>query len=98
MSEDTPTRTPEDLEKLSTRELHDRAVRRAEKHLDVRFFWSLLEMIPAAEPGNEIACQALEVELAGDPRHVVALAASEIGRAPFRLADEARQLLAVCVG
>lgn len=39
----------EDLDKLSTRELHDRAVRRAEKHLDVRFFWSLLEMIPAAE-------------------------------------------------
>jgi len=39
----------EDLEKLSTRELHDRAVRRAEKHLDVKFFWSLLQMIPAAE-------------------------------------------------
>ena len=37
------------LEQLSTQELHDRAVRRAEKHLDVRFFWSLLEMIPAAE-------------------------------------------------
>jgi hypothetical protein len=39
----------DDLDKLSTRELHDRALRRAEKHLDVRFFWSLLEMIPAAE-------------------------------------------------
>ena len=39
----------EDLEKLSTRKLHDRAVRRAEKHLDVKFFWSLLQMIPAAE-------------------------------------------------
>jgi hypothetical protein len=37
------------LEKLSTRELHDRAMRRAERHLDVRFFWSLLETIPAAE-------------------------------------------------
>jgi hypothetical protein len=37
------------LDELSTQELHDRAVRRAEKHLDVKFFWSLLKMIPAAE-------------------------------------------------
>jgi len=41
--------TGEDLDKLSTRELHDRAVRRAERHLDVKFFWGLLELIPAAE-------------------------------------------------
>jgi hypothetical protein len=40
---------PDSLEQLSTEELHDRAVRRAERHLDVRFFWSLLEAIPAAE-------------------------------------------------
>jgi hypothetical protein len=39
----------ENLEDLSTQELHDRAVRRAERHLDVKFLWSLLEMIPAAE-------------------------------------------------
>jgi hypothetical protein len=37
------------LEELSTKELHDRAVRRAEKHLDVKFFWSLLQVIPAAQ-------------------------------------------------
>jgi hypothetical protein len=41
--------TGEDLDALSTHELHDRAVRRAEHHLDVKFFWSLLELIPAAE-------------------------------------------------
>jgi hypothetical protein len=41
--------TDEDLDKLSTHELHDRAVRRAERHLDVKFFWDLLELIPAAE-------------------------------------------------
>lgn len=41
---------PEDaLEELSTEELHDRAVRYAERHLDVKFFWSLLQAIPAAE-------------------------------------------------
>jgi len=49
MPESTETRMPEDLDKLSTRELHDRAMHRAEKHLDVKFFWSLLETIPAAE-------------------------------------------------
>ncbi len=39
----------EDLDALSTHELHDRAVHRAEKHLDMKFLWSLLQMIPAAE-------------------------------------------------
>jgi hypothetical protein len=39
----------ENLDELSTRELHDRAVRRAERHLDVKFFWSLLKAVPAAE-------------------------------------------------
>jgi len=37
------------LDKLSTHELHDRAVHRAERHMDMKFFWSLLKMIPAAE-------------------------------------------------
>ncbi len=37
------------LDELSTQELHDRAIHRAERHLDVRFFWSLLRLIPAAE-------------------------------------------------
>lgn len=36
------------LDALSTKELHDRAVHHAERHLDVRFFWSLLRVIPAA--------------------------------------------------
>jgi hypothetical protein len=38
-----------ELDALSTKELHDRALRRAERHLDVKFFWKLLELIPAAE-------------------------------------------------
>jgi hypothetical protein len=40
------------LDDLSTQELHDRAVRRAERHLDVGFFWSLLKLIPAAEAAS----------------------------------------------
>ncbi|HWX45758.1 MAG TPA: hypothetical protein VNY52_10615 [Solirubrobacteraceae bacterium] len=40
---------PDDLDQLPTHELHDRALHRAEKHLDAKFFWSLLEMIPVAE-------------------------------------------------
>jgi hypothetical protein len=41
--------TEQTLERLSTKELHDRAVHRAERHLDVKFLWSLLEAIPAAQ-------------------------------------------------
>jgi hypothetical protein len=40
---------PDTLDELATHELHDRAIRRAERHLDVRFFWSLLKLIPAAQ-------------------------------------------------
>jgi hypothetical protein len=42
----------DDLDGLSTHELHDRAVRRAERHLDVKFFWSLLKLIPAAKAAS----------------------------------------------
>jgi hypothetical protein len=41
--------TETDLESLSSRELHDLAVRRALHHADVGFFWELLRAIPAAE-------------------------------------------------
>lgn len=43
--------TPEELEPLSSEELHDRAVSEAAKHLDVKFFWRLFEALPAAEAG-----------------------------------------------
>jgi hypothetical protein len=41
--------TREELDALSSKELHDRAVRRAERHLDVKFFYELLETLPIAE-------------------------------------------------
>ena len=37
------------LEDLSSEELHDLAVKRARRHLDVAFFWQLLQRVPAAE-------------------------------------------------
>jgi hypothetical protein len=44
-----PAAAGDDLDQLSTKELHDRAMRYAERHLDVKFLWSLLKMIPVAE-------------------------------------------------
>jgi hypothetical protein len=38
-----------ELEKLSSKELHDRAMRRAITHLDIGWLWSLVKTIPAAE-------------------------------------------------
>ncbi len=40
---------PDDLDALSSRELHDLAVRRARHHLDVGFLWELLRALPAGE-------------------------------------------------
>ena len=39
----------DDLDRLSSQELHDLAVSRAKRHLDVRFFWELMQALPAAE-------------------------------------------------
>ena len=37
------------LDRLSSHELHDLAVSRAKRHLDVRFFWQLMNTLPTAE-------------------------------------------------
>jgi hypothetical protein len=41
--------TDDGLEQLSSKELHDRAVKRAKHHLDARFYWDLIKLMPAAE-------------------------------------------------
>jgi hypothetical protein len=43
MSDDDP------LDALTSRDLHDRAVRYALRHLDVPFFFRLMEALPVAE-------------------------------------------------
>ena len=40
--------TFEELDALTSDELHDRAIGRARRHLDVKFFWRLLEELPPA--------------------------------------------------
>ncbi len=47
--------TFEELNALSSKELHDRATERAKKHVDLSFYWDLLKVLPAAEAaiGNE---------------------------------------------
>jgi hypothetical protein len=52
--------TFEELDALSSRELHDRAVRRAKRHLDVAFFWRLLQETPAADAATGDAEQGAE--------------------------------------
>jgi hypothetical protein len=63
--------TAHELEQLPTEELHDRAMSRARKHLDLKFFWSLIEMIPAASMA------------AGEPRD----AEEDAQRASMQIAD-----------
>ena len=43
--------TREELEALTSKELHDRAFSEAKRHVDVGFFWRLLRALPAAEAG-----------------------------------------------
>lgn len=42
----------EDLAALSSRELHDRAMHVAMRHLDVGFLWDLLRAIPASDAAH----------------------------------------------
>ncbi|MPZ69442.1 MAG: hypothetical protein GEU71_07920 [Actinobacteria bacterium] len=38
-----------ELEALSSKELHDLAIRRALEHVDVAFLWKLIREVPAAQ-------------------------------------------------
>jgi hypothetical protein len=56
-----------DFDQTSTEELRERAVDLARRRWDVRFFWQLLRMIPAAEAaaGNEEASKASVAQASG---------------------------------
>jgi hypothetical protein len=44
-----PPPPADDLDRLSSKELHDLAVSHARRHLDLGFFWRLIEYLPVAE-------------------------------------------------
>ena len=57
------------LEALSSKELHDRAVSHAKRHLDVKFFWNLMQVLPAAEAAaGEV--EGMEADLMKMSAHV----------------------------
>jgi hypothetical protein len=44
--------TTDDLDQLTSKELHDRAIKYAKRHLDLRFFLRLTSLIPAAQAAD----------------------------------------------
>ncbi len=79
--------TREELDALSSRELHDLAVRRALHHADVEFLWELLRALPAAEAGEGHPDHA-----GADITHVSSLIADAIDSGQGDLAEALRPL------
>ena len=77
----------EDLEALSSRELHDRAVHRAVHHLDIGFLWQLLREIPAAE-----AAEGHEDVATGDVIKLTALISDALASGAGDVAEGLRPL------
>jgi hypothetical protein len=79
--------TREELDALSSRELHDLAVRRALHHADVEFLWELLRALPAAE-----AAEGHPGHAGADITHASALLADAIDSGQGDLAEALRPL------
>lgn len=79
--------TESDFDALASRELHDRAVRRAVRHADAGFLWELLRAIPAAEA---LAGDAAESE--ADTVKLSALISDALGSGEGRVGDALRPL------
>ena len=79
--------TRDELDALSSRELHDLAVRRALHHVDVEFLWQLVRAIPAAE-----ASEGNSVEAGRDITKVTALIADAIDSGKGEVAEALRPL------
>jgi hypothetical protein len=77
--------TRDELEALSSRELHHLAVKRALEHADVGFFWRLLRDIPAAE-----ASEGHDAEAGRDITHLSVLLDDAIGTGEGDVAEALR--------
>ena len=79
--------TRDELDALSSRELHDLAVRRALRHVDVEFLWELARAIPAAE-----ASEGNSVEAGRDITKVTVLISDAINSGQGEVAEALRPL------
>ncbi len=79
--------TFEELDTLSSKELHDRAVRLARHRLDAKWLWQLMEAIPAAEVAAGHRQDAYE-----DEWHVVTLLEDAFDTDQGELADALRPM------
>ena len=79
--------TETELDSLSSRELHDLAVRRALHRADLGFFWDLLRAIPAAE-----ALEGDVREAGEDLTKVSALLSDALTLREGNLADQLRPI------
>ena len=75
----------DNLDQLPARELHDLAVHRAVRHLDVKFLWDLLKELPASEAltGRADIAEA-------DALHLSRLIADAIDSGEWEVADTMR--------
>jgi hypothetical protein len=79
--------TREELDKLSSAELHDRAVHLAIRRLDVGFLWELLRELPASEAASGHAGAA-----AADVTHVSAMISDALASGEGEIAESLRPL------
>jgi hypothetical protein len=79
--------TRDELDALSSRELHHLAVRRALHHADVEFLWELLRAIPAAEASEGHANEA-----GRDITHLSVLLDDAVGSGEGDVAEALRPL------
>jgi hypothetical protein len=75
----------DNLDQLSARELHDLAVHRAVRHLDVKFLWDLLRELPASEAASGRADLAT-----ADALHLSRLIADAIDSGEWQVAETMR--------